>query len=92
MALAYIPATMAGMSGVRPEQTGLASGLISTTYQIGSAIGLAAMVAVAAGSGSDLLAGFQAAFFGALIVAAVAALAALLFIRGTPAMQAAAAE
>jgi len=94
MALAYIPATMAGMSGVRPEQTGLASGLISTTYQVGSAIGLAAMVAVAAsrsGDGTELLAGFQAAFFGAMLVAAVGTVGALLFVRGTSATQPAAA-
>lgn len=45
MALAYIPTTMTGMAGAKPEETGLASGLINTTYQIGSAIGLAIMVA-----------------------------------------------
>lgn len=98
MALAYIPTTMAGMSGVRPEQAGLASGLINTTYQIGSAIGLAVMVAVAASLGNAedgaaaLLPGFQAAFFGAMTVAIIGALAALLFLRGTSASAVAAAE
>ena len=48
MSLAYIPGTMAAMSGAKPEQTGLASGLVNTSYQIGSALGLAAVVAVAA--------------------------------------------
>lgn len=91
MALAYIPITMSGMSGARPEQTGLASGLVNTTYQIGSAIGLAVMVALAAspstagaGTASDLLAGFQAAFLGAAVVAAAAAVLALIALRSAP--------
>lgn len=93
MSLAYIPVTMAGMSGARPEETGLASGLINTTYQVGSAVGLAVMVALAASQrevvdaagNSDLLAGFQLAFQGAAIVAGVAAVFALVALRSAPA-------
>jgi EmrB/QacA subfamily drug resistance transporter len=90
MALAYIPVTMAAMSGARPQETGLASGLVNTTYQVGSAVGLAAMVALAAaagpeGSGEALLGGFHAAFYGAAWVAFAAAALALLFLRGSPA-------
>lgn len=91
MALAYIPVTMAGMSGARPEETGLASGLVNTTYQVGSAIGLAAMVALAAAAtpaapdGPALLDGFHAAFFGAAIVAFVGAAVALVAVRPAPA-------
>jgi EmrB/QacA subfamily drug resistance transporter len=92
MSLAYVPATMAGMSGAKPEESGLASGLINTSYQIGSALGLAAMVAIssartaaAAASGSvtagALNAGFQGAFLGATVIAVVAALLAALVIR-----------
>ncbi|MEO9230382.1 MAG: MFS transporter [Devosia sp.] len=86
MALAYIPATMSGMAGARPEDTELASGLINTTYQIGSAIGLAVMVALAAGAGnsgaqSDLISGFHIAFTGAAILALTGAALALLLIR-----------
>ncbi len=88
MALAYIPTTMTGMAGARPEETGLASGLINTTYQIGSAIGLAIMVMLStSGSGHGtgqtaeaMLAGFQSAFLGAAVTAGFAALAALLFV------------
>jgi len=90
MALAYIPATMAAMSAARPEETGLASGLVNTSYQVGSAVGLAAMVALAAAAGAEgadgaLLAGFHAAFSGAAWVAFAAAALALVFLRGTPA-------
>jgi MFS family permease len=90
MSLAYIPATMAAMSGAKPEEAGLASGLANTSYQIGSAIGLAAMVAIAAATTSSneameqvaaLNIGFQAAFFWSGVVAAVGALLAVLFIR-----------
>ncbi|WP_329237726.1 hypothetical protein OG417_34585 [Actinoallomurus sp. NBC_01490] len=35
MALVFIPATMAAIGGVAPEQGGLASGIVNTTYQIG---------------------------------------------------------
>ncbi len=97
MALAYIPATMSGMAGAKPEETGLASGLINTTYQIGSAIGLAIMVVISTGgfghsntdaqSTAEMLRGFQAAFQGAGVVAAVAAVAALLLIRGAAAQR-----
>jgi MFS family permease len=92
MSLAYIPATMASMAGAKPEETGLASGLSNTSYQIGSALGLAAIVAVAAtwtqGQLSQgaaqvvaLNTGFHAAFVGAAIIALVGALLTLLFIR-----------
>lgn len=47
MSLAYIPGTIASMSGAKPEETGLASGIVNTTYQLGSAIGLAIVVAIA---------------------------------------------
>lgn len=70
---------MSGMSGVKPEETGLASGLINTTYQVGSAVGLAVMVALAASvaphAGAEtgsLQPGFQTAFFGAAVAAFLA--------------------
>jgi EmrB/QacA subfamily drug resistance transporter len=90
MALAYIPITMTGMAGARPDETGLASGLVNTTYQVGSAIGLAIMVALsasaAAGASTDasLLDGFHAAFFGGAVVALGAAVLALIILRPSP--------
>src|ERR671919_2327571 len=47
MSLAYIPALMSAVSHARKEESGLASGIVNTSYQIGSAIGLAIMVAIA---------------------------------------------
>jgi hypothetical protein len=92
MALAYVPATIAGMSGAKAEESGLASGLINTSYQIGSAVGLAAMVAVSSAKAAAASAvgvpvlgalntGFQAAFVGAAVIAAGGALVAALAVR-----------
>src|SRR5919112_2157264 len=47
MSLAYIPVLTAAISNAHKEQTGLASGLVNTSYQIGSALGLAIIVAIA---------------------------------------------
>ena len=47
MSLAYIPVLTAAISTTHKEQTGLASGLVNTSYQIGSALGLAIIVAIA---------------------------------------------
>src|SRR5918996_448483 len=47
MSLAYIPVLTAAISNTHKEQTGLASGLVNTSYQIGSALGLAIIVAIA---------------------------------------------
>lgn len=88
MSLAFIPTLGTAISSARPEEGGLASGIVNTSYQIGSALGLAVMTAVAAANGADrvgdltaLTDGFSAAFIGAAVVAAAGALAALAFFR-----------
>jgi EmrB/QacA subfamily drug resistance transporter len=72
------------MAGVEPADAGLASGLVSTTAQVGGAIGLAVLVTVSAGQTQGLLASGQseaAALLGgyhlAFIAATVLVLAAL---------------
>ncbi|MGW0483519.1 MFS transporter [Nonomuraea sp. NPDC003214] len=92
MSLAYIPAMMSAMSGVRPEESGLASGIVNTTYNVGSAVGLAVMTAIATSQGSaDLTGGFQAAFIGAGVVALAGAVLTVVSMR-RPARQEVAAE
>ncbi|WP_128382447.1 MFS transporter [Streptomyces cavernae] len=88
MSLAYIPAMMAAMAGAPREQAGLASGIVNTTYQIGSALGLAALTALATSQGAgrlgDLAAltdGFSAAFTAAAVIAAIGGLSTLLLMR-----------
>jgi EmrB/QacA subfamily drug resistance transporter len=48
MAFAFVPVTIASLSGVGPSDAGVASGLVNTSRQIGGAIGLAATSAIAA--------------------------------------------
>lgn len=53
-ALAYGPLTIAATDGVAEEEQGLASGVLTTSFQFGSALGLAVVTAsVVAGSGPD---------------------------------------
>lgn len=89
-AIAYIPATEAAVAGVKPEESGLASGVYNTTTQIGSAISLAIMVAIAASktasstAGDSVVAlnqGFQQAFLWSGIVAFVGIILAVIFIH-----------
>jgi EmrB/QacA subfamily drug resistance transporter len=92
MSLAYIPALMSAVSHARKEESGLASGIVSTSYQIGSALGLAIMVAIASaqtlsdgnngiGSIDALNNGFHLAFTAAAIVAGIAAIVAFVAIK-----------
>jgi EmrB/QacA subfamily drug resistance transporter len=84
MSLAYIPGTMASMSGAKAEETGLASGIVNTSYQIGSAIGLAVSSVIASSitkeaqiAGVPALESLNAGFQGAFIAAAVLCLVAV---------------
>lgn len=88
MSLAFIPTLGTAISAAPPEEGGLASGIVNTSYQIGSALGLAVMTAVAASAGADRLGdpvalteGYAAAFTGGALVAAVGALAAAGLLR-----------
>lgn len=64
-ALAYGPLSIAATDGVAPEEQGLASGLLHTSTQFGSAIGISAVTAVhglASTAGADgAMDGFRAA-------------------------------
>jgi MFS family permease len=72
MAMAFIPSLGTALSSAAPEEGGLASGIVNTSYQIGSALGLAAMTALAVAHGADrighaeaLTDGFSAGLLGA---------------------------
>jgi EmrB/QacA subfamily drug resistance transporter len=92
MSLAYIPALMSAVSHTRKEESGLASGIVNTSYQIGSALGLAIMVAIASAQtlsdGNNGIAsidalnnGFHLAFTAAAIVAGIAGIVAFVAIK-----------
>jgi sugar phosphate permease len=88
MSLAFIPSLGTAVSSARPEEGGLASGIVNTSYLVGSALGLAAMTAVASANGADQLGdlpaltnGFSAAFIGAAATALAGALIAAATLR-----------
>jgi EmrB/QacA subfamily drug resistance transporter len=76
-ALAYGPLNIAATNGVAAEEQGLASGLVSTSFQFGGALVLAVATAVnsanvgADGTPSALLDGFQAAIAVSVIAAVI---------------------
>ncbi|MEV6148910.1 MFS transporter [Nonomuraea sp. NPDC052129] len=95
MSLAFIPSLGTAISSARPEEGGLASGIVNTSYQVGSALGLAAMTAVAAANGAGQLGnlpaltnGFSSAFIGAAGIAGIGALLAALTLRTRTAVHA----
>src|SRR6266516_2775947 len=47
LALAFVPISIGGLTGVRQADAGIASGLINTSQQIGGAIGVAAATTIA---------------------------------------------
>jgi EmrB/QacA subfamily drug resistance transporter len=91
LGLAFVPVTIGAVTGTKPDEAGLASGLINTSQQVGGALGLAILSSlansrthsvVAGGERNPLVAlteGFQTAFLvGAGFAAAGAILAAVL--------------
>jgi MFS family permease len=62
MGFSFVPISIAALAGVRPSEAGLASGLINTSQQVGGALGIAALSAIATSTTSgDLAAGGAAA-------------------------------
>jgi MFS family permease len=92
----FVASQIAGLSGVAEQESGLAAGLVDSSFNIGSALGIAILTTVAVTRTDDLLAGgdqsvdpafamtegFQTAFLVAVGIAAFGALlAVLLFAR-----------
>ncbi|MDX6627567.1 MAG: hypothetical protein QOE56_2556 [Solirubrobacterales bacterium] len=87
LGFAFVPVTIAAVSGIEDREQGLASGLINTSQQVGGALGLAILAAVAnsiIGSSHDpavLVEGFQSAFLVGAGFAVLGLIATLLLIR-----------
>jgi EmrB/QacA subfamily drug resistance transporter len=84
MGLVFVPITLLGTSGVKPEDSGLASGLFNTAQQVGGSLGLAILSTLAASRTTSLLkgtgalhplearvAGYHVAFLAAAIMIAL---------------------
>ena len=100
LALAFVPMSIGALTGVRPAEAGVASGLITTSQQIGGAVGVAVATTIAtsftrryidahpgsnAFSGPALTHGFQIAFYVLAALAAAGALISALMLESRPA-------
>jgi predicted MFS family arabinose efflux permease len=100
MGLSFVPVTIAGLTGVERSDAGVASGLINTSRQIGGAVGLAAVSAIAASSTASFARthagvtasspaaldhGFQTALYGLTGLLLFGALVAVALVRSAPA-------
>ena len=87
---AFATATIAALSGVAEQESGIASGLSNTAFQLGGALGVAIVSTVAVSRSEDYLAtneganpllvlteGFQSAFVACVVLAALGVLLAL---------------
>jgi predicted MFS family arabinose efflux permease len=59
LGFAFVPLTLTAVSGVRPEETGLASALLNTSQQIGGALGLAVLATIAITATKNQLSGLH---------------------------------
>jgi hypothetical protein len=92
LGFSFVPISIAALSGIEPEEAGLASGLINTSQQIGGALGVAILTTVSTSRADNLIAdgvaqpvaftdGFSLAFWVAAAFAGLSILAALFAIR-----------
>ncbi|CAG4920574.1 MFS transporter [Paraburkholderia gardini] len=90
--IAFNPLLLAAMSDVKPEDSGLASGIVNTAFMMGGALGLAILASLAAARTGELLArgaatpvalnaGYHVAFMCGAIFAALAGLLGAAFLR-----------
>jgi EmrB/QacA subfamily drug resistance transporter len=102
----FVASQIAGLSGVAEQESGLAAGLVDSSFNIGSALGIAVLSSVAVARTEDVLAGpdppgsvalamtegFQSAFLVALGIALLGALLALVLLPRRDKTEAAAIE
>jgi EmrB/QacA subfamily drug resistance transporter len=90
--IAFNPVLLAAMSDVKPEESGLASGIVNTAFMMGGALGLAVLASLAAsrtnslaaageGKLAALVGGYHAAFLVGSLFAVTAAAVGTVFFR-----------
>jgi len=90
---AFVPITIAALAGTKPQEAGLASGLINTSQQIGGAVGIAILSTIAVTTSDNRVAdgvkvpvaltdGFVNAFWAGAAIAFVGLLVSIFMVRG----------
>jgi sugar phosphate permease len=85
--MTFVSATTTAFREVAHDDAGMASGLVSTSHELGLALGVAVASTIAAaslGGAAAAVAGFQAAFLASAIIAVAAAGVAFLLPTGRP--------
>lgn len=91
--VAFNPVLLAAMGDVTPEESGVASGIVNTSFMMGGALGLAILAAIAAAETASLVAlgadrmvaltsGYHSAFLAGALSAATGAVLALFLSAG----------
>jgi predicted MFS family arabinose efflux permease len=90
--MAFNPVLLAAMSDVKSHESGLASGIVNTSFMMGSALGLAVLASLAASRTNQLstsghgqivalTGGYHAAFLAGALAAIAAVIIGILFLR-----------
>ncbi len=93
--IAFNPVLLAAMGDVEPHESGLASGVVNTSFMMGGALGLAVLVSISSSRTASLVAdgvaplealngGFQVSFAVGAVFAASAAVIGGVFLRPKP--------
>jgi hypothetical protein len=93
VAFAFVPITIAALAGTKPQEAGLASGLINTKQQVGGAVGIALLSTIAVSTTEDELArgvaeqsalteGLVNAFWAGAAIAFAGVLVSIFLVRG----------
>jgi predicted MFS family arabinose efflux permease len=91
---AFVPISIAAFAGTRPDEAGLASGLMNTSQQIGGAVGIAILSTIAVSTTGDAVSGagqptpaaltdgFVNAFWAGAAIALAGVLVSIFLVRG----------
>jgi EmrB/QacA subfamily drug resistance transporter len=89
--IAFNPVLLAAMNDVDPEESGLASGAVNTSFMMGGALGLAVLASIAASasngdsSAAGLLTGYHLAFGVGAVLSVIAAVVGYVGLQERPA-------
>ena len=86
--MVFVPVSVTAMAGISASHAGVASGFLMTGHEVGAALGVAVLSAVAATAGdltspAGVVAGFERGFLAAAVIAVVVALIALVRMPAT---------